>query len=404
MMLTINTGTALLIAAAAVPAARFYQIPELARVILLFALTIPMTVLPCVLAVRLAVSLRFRELGIIQVVSATVRNVLMLLFAWQGFGASSLIMPLLVTSLTDTSLLLIATQYPVWRQSPRLKLWPELFAAGKWVLLGTFGIGFGNTGAYFVIGKFLPSELVGTYFFAYQVVVQLGVLLADNVSQVLTPSFARMAGDLARMRTAVPRALGVVVIAGAAASLSIAVIYAPLEHALWHGKWAAATSSVYVLSAIWPGLAGLAVLRALQMATGRFRAWGLATLASAVLSVGGTAIGAYTCGSALGAAVGFAIGAAIGAAVNACVAFPRIEIRSSEAITAILRPWLVLLAAAAASMFIAAAVTPRFEMLVGALGFAALGAGGLRLGARDDFELLAHSARRVLRGRPTVPT
>jgi O-antigen/teichoic acid export membrane protein len=400
MMLAINAATAMLIILIAQPAARLYHIPELRAVMTLFAITIPLTTLPAVLTVRLAVDLRFRDLGRIQVVSATIRNVLLLLLASQGFGARSFLIPVLVTSITDTLLLLAATRYPLATLRPQLGRWRELFAAGRWVMLGTFAIGFGNNGAYFVMGKFLPSELVGTYFFAYQIVVQLGVLLSDNVYQVLVASFARLSGDLPRIRAAVPRALGLVVVIGALASASIAVIYAPLEHEFWHGKWAAATRAVYVLALLWPAAAAVSVLRALQMATGRFREWGMVTLAGSALSVAGTVAGAAVGRTAAATALGFGAGALAGAALSAAVALPRAGMRTLDAATAVLRPWLIVAASAVGGHFVGAAAGDGWSaLLASGLCFLAFAYGALRSFARDSIVLLQDSLKRMFRGQ-----
>jgi O-antigen/teichoic acid export membrane protein len=398
MMLAINISTAIVIFLIAQPAAQLYQIPELSSVIALFALTIPLSVLPSVLSMRLAVDLKFRELGIIQVISAITRNALLLYFAASGYGARSLLLPLLITNVTDSLLLWSVTRYSPWSMPPRFRLWPELFESGRWVLLGTFAIGLGNNGSYFLLGQFLPSEVVGTYFFAYQIVVQLGVLLSDNVYQVLVPSFTRMNHDLARIRSAVPRALTVVVLVGAVASLSIAAVYEPLERALWHGKWAAAAGAVYIMAVVWPAAAGISVLRALQMATGRFRQWGLVTLLSAVMSVAGTVAGAYIGGSAAAAAIGFGVGALLGAALNAAVVLPGIAVRPFEIANMLLRPWLVVGAASAAALGARHFVSNAWlGIAVSGLCFCALVYFGLDLLAKDSYMLVAAALRKAVR-------
>jgi O-antigen/teichoic acid export membrane protein len=399
MMLAMNTATGVLIALIAGPAAKLYHIPELAGVITLFAVTIPLSVLPSILSVRLAVDLRFRELGLIQVVSATLRNGLLLFFAWAGFGARSFLLPILITSVTDSLLLWMATRYSPWAMPPKFRLWSELFSGGRWVLLGTFSIALGNNGAYFLLGEFLSSDVVGTYFFAYQLVVQLGVLLSDNVYQVLVPSFVRMGPDIPRIRAAVPRALSVVVLIGAAASLSIAAVYEPLERVLWHGKWAAATNSVHILAIVWPAAAGVSVLRALQMATGHFRQWGIVTLIGALGSVSGTAIGAYVGGSAAAAAMGFGLGALFGAALNAGFALPRVGVRAVDTATPVLRPWLIIAAASVCAQLAGSQFNGTWiDMLVTAACFCTLGFVGLRLFANDSLKLVETSLRQIIRG------
>lgn len=400
MMLCMNCATALLIACVAGPAAELYHIPELAGVIMLFAATIPLTVVPSMLSVRLAVDLRFRELGLIQVVSAIARNSLMFFFAWRGFGARSLLLPALVTSVTDSLLLWLTSRYSPWKMAPKLRLWPELFADGRWILLGTFSIAMGNNGSYFVLGKLLPSELVGTYFFAYQLVVQLGVLLSDNVYQVLVPTFARIGLDAARLRAAVPRALGVVVLVGAVASLSIAAVYDPLEQVLWHGKWAAASHTVQILAVVWPAAAAVSVLRALQIATGHFRQWGVVTLVNAVASIAGTALGAYLGGSPGVAAVGFGLGVLFGAWLNAAMSLPRIGLHAQEVASAVLRPWIIIAVAALCAKY-AGAFFGRvwIDALVSAACFVILGFLGLRTLAGESLQRVHVSLAQYLNRR-----
>ena len=403
MMLAINAGTALLIALIAEPAAAFYGIPELAGVIRLFALTIPLSVVPSILSVRLIVDLRFRELGLVQVASAVARNLLLLFFAWSGFGARSLLLPVLVTSLTDSLLLWLMTRYSPWTMPPKFTLWGELFASGGWILLGTFSIAIGNNGSYFLLGKFLPSDLVGTYYFAYQLVVQLGTLLSDNVYQVLIGSFSRMGTDFSRMRATVQRALNMVVLMGAVASLSIAAIYEPLERVLWHGKWAAASNSVHILAVAWPAAAAVSVLRALQMATGRFRQWGIVTSISAITSVAGTTLGGYWGGSPAAAAIGFGLGALLGAAINAGGALPLVGLSPLRTAFPVLRPWLIIVVSAACARYVGTLFTRTWmDVIFAACCFCVLGFLGLKLGANDSLQLVEHSLRRIVQGHRRI--
>lgn len=397
MMLVINSVTGLMIAGSAPLAARWYHIPELADVMQLFAVSVPLCVLPGLLAIKLNLKLEFRTLGLIQLTSALIRNASLLLFAWAGFGARSFIWPLIITNLTDSLMLWAATRFSPWRLSPRFSQWPELFASGRWVVLGTFAIAFGNTGAYFLLGKLLPSDVLGIYFFAYQLVVQLGTLLADNVYQVLFAAFLRVGNDIARIRAAVPRALGIVTTIGATASLAVAAVFKPLESFLWHGKWAGAVHAVYVLALIWPAAAGVSVLRALQAAIGRFQQWGLVTFITALSQVSCTAIGAYIGGTATTAAVGFAIGNLVGATLNSQLAFALVSLHFRNFAHEVFKPWLVLAAVAWAAGFVGnLADRPVQSLLISASSFAILGYLGLAIFARGTLLSLVSSARRVL--------
>jgi O-antigen/teichoic acid export membrane protein len=397
MMLTINLATGMLIALIARPAAQHYQIPELDGVMTLFAISVPLSGLPAVLYARLNVNLKFRELGLFQVASATIRNALLFYFAWKGYGARSFILPLLITNVTDTVMLWMMARYSPWAMKPRFHLWGELFRSGRWVLLGTFAIALGNNGAYFLLANFLPSDVLGTYFFAYQLVFQLGVLLAENVYQVLVASFIRIGSDLARLRSAVRRSLGAVVLVGAAASLSIAAVYEPIELILWHGKWSGAAQAIHILGLVWPAAAGISVVRALQMATGHFRQWGVLTLIGAVACVCGTVIGAYLGRSAASAAIGFGIGTLFGAALNTPLALATIEMKSLSVISSALRPWLTIAVAALCANYLGHLMSSTWpNLVVSVLCFLTFSFVGLRLFANDSFPLVLSSLRHIL--------
>lgn len=401
LMFLINGTTGLVIFLIAAPAARYYGLPELEDVIRLFGVSVPLCVLPAILVVRLNVDLRFRDLSMIQLVSSVARNSLLFAFAAAGLGARSFVLSQLIGSLLDTAMLWYATRHARWDWRPKLHLWPGLVSAGRWVMLGTFAIAIGNSGAYFILGKCLPSETLGVYFFAFQLIVQLGMLLGDNAYQVLFPTLVRMDWDLARIRAGVRRALHVVVTAGAFASLGIAAVYDPLQALLWHGKWSAAGPALYVLALIWPAVAIVSVLRALQMALGHFRQWGILMLAQASVSITGASLGALAGRSAWCTAIGYAIGALIGAALNAIVAFDGIGMRPRDFPWSIFWSWLLLAAAAAAAHALGGIDPhPAIQLLLAAAAYCVLAIFGLRLVADDTLTLTARLVQRAYAQSP----
>lgn len=400
MMLSINAATGLLIAGIAAPAARFYGLPELKHVILWFAATLPMCVFPALLTLKLNLGMRFRALGLIQVVSSFIRNLALLYFAASGFGAISFVLPTLITCVTDTALLFAVCRYAPWTLPPRFADWPELFQSGRWVLLGTFAIAMGNSGVYFVLGKLVSSDVLGTYFFAYQLVIQLGVLLADNVYQVLFASFVRIGGDLQRIRAATPRALIVVLLTASMLSLVIAAVYPPLQSILWRDKWAATVPAVDIFALVWPWLGCVSVFRALQAATGHFRQWGLVTLLGGCTSIAGTAIAGALGHSAGAAAAGFAAGTLLGVAMNAALALSNVHVPWRPLILPMLRPWLVLASAATVARLIGSMLlSPWLQLLAELACFSLLGFIGLALLANDSLALAFEWARKLTRGR-----
>ena len=396
LMFLINGATGLVIFLMAEPAARYYGIAELEDVIRLFAVSVPLSVLPAILVLRLSVDLRFRDLSLIQLVSAVVRNGLLFAFAADGYGARSFILPQLIGSLLDTAMLWYATRHAHWDWRPKVRYWRDLFASGRWVTLGTFAIAISNSGAYFILGKVLPSETLGIYFFAFQLIVQLGTLLGDNAYQVLFATFVRMDWELKRIRQGVAKALQVVVVGGAAVSLGIAAIYDPLQTLLWGGKWAAAGPPIHVLAFVWPAVAALSVLRAVQMAIGHFRQWGTLMLTQAAVSIAGASLGAIAGRSALATALGYAVGALVGGALNSVVALDGIRLRARDYPWSTLSSWLWLAAAAAAAHAIGGLVRhPAAQAPLIAASYCLLGLIGLKLLGDSALSLALRTAQRA---------
>jgi O-antigen/teichoic acid export membrane protein len=272
--------------------------------------------------------------------------------------------------------------------------------SGRWVLLGTFAFALGNNGVYFLLGKILPSELVGTYFFAFQLVTSLGILLANSSYQVLLAAFSRVGNDIVRLRVAVARALDALVLIVSMVSLAVAVVFRPLEQVLWHGKWASAAGAVEILAVIWPAAAFVSVLHAVQAASGRFRLWGSIAFITSVASILGCVLGALLGRSAGAAATGYGAGTLAGLLINVRYSLTPLGMRPVPAMLSALRPWLATVAAAAASVAVGRLVGDALlDVLVSVSCFGVTAVIGLRLIANDSLQLVLDSMRRMIAAR-----
>ena len=400
MMLAINTATGLALAAAARPAAWFYQQPELSAVIGLFALSLPLCVPASLLSLRLTSAMRFTEFGIVQVASTVIRNALMLLFAWEGLGAKSFVLPTLFTYVLEALLLWYLTRCAPWKEPVRVRYWPKLMRSGRWVLLGTFSFVLTYNGAYFLMAKVVPGDVVASYFFAFQLITLLATLLANNAYQVLFAAFSRIATDTARLRAAILRSLGPVVLVGSLASLAIAIVFRPVESLLWHGKWATASDGVTVLAIVWPASALASVLYAVQAARGKFRLWGAVAFVSAVASILGSVAGALVGQSTGAAAIGYGIGTVAGLLLNARTSLRPLKIRLAVALQCALRPWLAIMCAAVLAFIVGRLPgNALLELVVSLICFGTLSFVALRLIANESLRLVLESVRHSIPSR-----
>lgn len=228
---------------------------------------------------KLAIDLKYRKLAELTAISAAARYGFTILFAFMGFGAMSLALPWIVVSIVEALYGWRATGDRPWSRPKATRLWAPLFARTRWLLTGGFAITLLRQGNYVVLG-FLTTELVvGVYFFAYQLVIQLNVLLAMSLQQVLLPALTKLRNAPERHREAVLRATRVMTFGGVVLALSLAVAIDPLEDIIWRGKWFDAVAAVQAMALFFPVRMLLSVMNAAMISRGKNKQWALLTLA-----------------------------------------------------------------------------------------------------------------------------
>src|SRR5262249_43626715 len=162
---------------------------------------------PAILSVQLRVNLRFKALSLIQISSSCLRYGCMVLLAWLGYGPLSFVVPLVFTNLFEGVATWSLTRTAPWRKPLGMGRWSEILREARWILFGAFSIGILNNGLYLAIGSLVPKAMVGAFFFANQIVIQIGLLLSSNLFQVFFPAFSQLAHDPLRSRSAIGRSL-----------------------------------------------------------------------------------------------------------------------------------------------------------------------------------------------------
>lgn len=314
LSLTLNSCAAVVLAGIAPLVARLHAEPELFNILMLSAIATILATPAGVLSVKLRVNLQFKALSLIQIASSFIRHGSIVLLAWLGYGPLSFVIPAVLTNVFEGLATWGVVRTTPWRKPFEFRLWGSTLQETRWILAGTFGIGILNNGLYFFLGGLIPTSVVGVYFFAYQIVVQVGILLSHNLFQVLFPSFTQLAHDPLRTRSAIDRSLRLVMIA-VALSLVLVPLYGPIEQIIWRGKWADTVHPVQILGLFYPVSVLLSVAMASQSARGQFRQSALMTLTFAVGSIAAGSAGAILSQSAVGIAIGCGAFSCIGSAV-----------------------------------------------------------------------------------------
>ena len=303
MALAFNVATGVVLAALAPTIAWTMDEPTLVSLVVILAIAQPLGTPSAILTARLSIDLRFREVGRIATVSSLVRYVGTIGLAAAGFGPLSFVLPLPVLSVIEGAMAYAYTRERPWARPASPGAWPRMLAEARWIFIGTFGLAALNLGAALTIKPFVSTAVVGVYYFAFQVIVQVGMLLSANMLQVLFPAFARINDDPRRLSAAASRALRQLMLIATPMCLGLAATFGPLELLIWQGKWKPAADAVRAIAVLYPAVIASSVPLALQQARGSFRSSGLTLLALGVASLGGSMIGAMLTGTAVGIAI-----------------------------------------------------------------------------------------------------
>lgn len=342
MAFAFNTATGIILAGLAPVLAHAYNEPETMKLLLIIAAAQVMSTPGVIMQSRLMIELRFRDVSMIQAVSGTIRFCGSILLAWIGLGPLSFVLPLPACALLEWAWSWVLTRETLWGRRAEVKRWGGFFALSVWTLLGTFGIALINWGTNPAI-KFLgiSTDIVGVYFFAYQIVVQVGILISSNVNQVLFSVMAKIAGDTERLAQAALRSLHQVMLLGAALSVGLAVTFAPLESLIWTGHKAAAVVPVLWLGAMYPLSVALVVPLSVQQARGRFRSWAVGLILTACVSLTTAIVGAKLTGSASGVAAWNSIGTSAATLVYALAILRGLGVGIGRILGAALPAWIL---------------------------------------------------------------
>jgi len=289
-------------AAMAFPAARFYDDPRLAWMILILAFNLPLGNRAYMLRTRLAADLRFRDVARVDAVMVTVRNLGTLVCAGLGFGPLSFVVPQVVATLVDW--IILSRIYPGRLPGEKLDrptLWMILHSS-KWIALGMLAATIIHHSAPVVIRKFNPTEIVGIYFFGVQVAIAPTMLLATGLQKVLLPTMSRLSHDIPRQAAAYMKSLRLLALAASLLGVFAAVTAGPFTHLLWRGKWDESIPVIQLLSLALTFRMANSVGGAVLESRGKWRLRSTLQWVDAFTIVGAAAIGAVTQSMALVAA------------------------------------------------------------------------------------------------------
>jgi lipopolysaccharide exporter len=137
----------------------------------------------------------------------------------------------------------------------------DLFSFSKWLLLNNFLIFLNNRGTDFIIGRLQGAGALGLYSVSYEISNLPTTELVWPIQRAVFPGYAKVAGDLTKLRTMFVQVIGCLCLLTVPAGMALVVAADPIVRMLLGEKWLPAIPLIQVL-------AMFGIVRALHGPTG----------------------------------------------------------------------------------------------------------------------------------------
>jgi O-antigen/teichoic acid export membrane protein len=291
--------------AAAPFAARIYHTPALTGMLMILAASAPIDALSVVPNARLQIDLRFKTIALLGFLVALATTGLSVIFAYRGWGAYSFVLPRPIVGIVQAVALWWLTRPPV-RFALQPRRWRFMVGDSGLIIATWFFYMIITQGDYMILGIMHPADVVGIYFFAFNLSLQVVALFMMNFWGVIVPALAKLTGQPQRQLEGFLAASRMLAVAGVPVSLLVGAVANPAIRLFFAKKW---EPSIHVLEVLSLGMTLMLVGSpggTLLQARGKFRTMFNVAAACSVAFLILVTIGAW-----LGAALSVAIAVGI---------------------------------------------------------------------------------------------
>jgi O-antigen/teichoic acid export membrane protein len=290
----IFNGLGFAVLALAAPAlSALYESPELKVLVWIIALSLPLNTVAMVFQSKLSSDLNIKTFTELNIWSAILRHGSMVVFALMGLGPISFVLPLILIALFET----LAGWYLVGSWPPDRPLtWQGMrlvLRDSRWIMLTTLAGILAINGDYLAVSFLQPKEILGVYYFGYQLTFSIAILITNGFDAVMLPTFSRLDHDQERQKGAFLKAVHVVMLGATLACFAFVLAAAALVHNLWAGKWDSAIPVVQLLALSLPIKMVMPLCRSLLEGRGEWQLVSTLLLADGIGTVIAGGVGAW---------------------------------------------------------------------------------------------------------------
>lgn len=226
---------------------RIYHIENLAWVISITSLTVFIIPVNAIQMAALGIRYKFREINLVEIKRSFIYYVVLIGAALAG--AAYFTMAIALVAGTLAHFFLLKSQTPDTRMN--VKLSGQQFIKIAWelrlVILTAFLLSLAMRADFLALSGLISIEDLGYYTFGFMLVTSITIPLSAGINQVFLPVFSRLQANQEQLHREIPRYSACVVVLGAALTLVLVGLSAPLIHLIWAGKW---DPAVVVIAAV----------------------------------------------------------------------------------------------------------------------------------------------------------
>lgn len=281
----------MLIFAAAPIAGWFYTDKTLIWMLLILGLAQPTYNMTLVQEAKLQIHLRFKYTALCQFVWGALTPLLQLALALMKFGVFAFVVPRLVAGLIRWWMYQRAEPTTI---SPRwhVRRWKYILVPGMMILLTALAYTIGPSVPSLVLGRYVGKAATGYFTFAFNLSLQVLMLLSMQIDSVLFPTLGKMQGEPERQRAAMLRSSRALTAIMAPVCFLQMAASGPVVALMFGAKWQPAVEPLQIMS-VGMYVAGAYITgQSLLQAQQRFRdklilalRWGIISAATSVAGI-----------------------------------------------------------------------------------------------------------------------
>ncbi|WHZ30328.1 MAG: hypothetical protein OJF51_005131 [Nitrospira sp.] len=294
--LIFNTMSFGLLAISAPFLSALYESPLLNQMMWLLGLSIPLGSAATIFQARLSFNLEFARSARLTIWSTILRYASMVLFAWAGLGPLSFVLPLILVPLFET---VISWHWVGGWPINHVLTWPTLrqvLLDTRWVMLTALASALTVNGDYIAVSLLQSKEVLGVYFFGFQLSLALVVLFTSSLDTVMMPTFSFLNTNTVRQTAMFKKGVRLLTVGSTFACFALLISAEALIHQLWAGKWDSAIPVVQLLSLSMPVRLIVPLCRAILEARGEWKVVSILFIFDGMGTILAGAIGAWSGG------------------------------------------------------------------------------------------------------------